>query len=164
MTLLLFIYALALFFVLTPNVLVKLPMKGSKYVVAAVHALIFALIWVLTYRFVAPSTRSEGMTPSTTPSTNANANNYNVDILTALLSGYKAGNQKAVNSINAIMADPAVQTQIQNYITEHPIPGGTSQVGAGTKVGTGSVATAVKAAVTASPPASAKVAAVKATK
>lgn len=151
MNALLFIYALALFFVLTPNVLVKLPMKGSKYLVAAVHALIFAVVWIVTYRFVVPGARSEGMTPGT--AAGAGANSYNVDILTALLTGYKNNNPKAVASVNAIMADQGVQTQIQNYINQHPIPG----------AATGPAATAVKAAVAASPTASAKVAAVKAT-
>lgn len=155
MNALLFIYALALFFVLTPNVLVKIPMKGSKYLVAAVHALIFAVVWIFTYRFLVPVTGNtpvhartmEGMTPGTGAA--AGANSYNVDILNALLMGYKNGNKQAVASINAIMADPGVQTQIQDYIKEHPIPGAAS----------GPVASAVKAKVAASPPASAKVAA-----
>ena len=33
-----------LFFVLSPGVLVKLPPKGSKYVVVATHALVFFLV------------------------------------------------------------------------------------------------------------------------
>jgi hypothetical protein len=156
MNALLFIYALALFFVLTPNVLVKIPMKGSKYLVAAVHALIFAVVWIVTYRFLAPvagkapvhTPAIEGMTPGTA----SGANNYNVDILSALLTGYKNNNPNAVASINAIMADQGVQAQIQQYIKAHPIPGAAS----------GPVASAVKATVAASPTASAKVAAVKA--
>ena len=35
---------IALFFFLTPGVLVTLPPGGSKYVVALVHALIFGLV------------------------------------------------------------------------------------------------------------------------
>ena len=47
-----FLYAFVLFFVLTPGVLVTLPRKASKMVVAAVHAVIFALIWALTHNVV----------------------------------------------------------------------------------------------------------------
>ena len=48
----LFIYVFLLFFVLTPGVLVTLPPKSSVMVVAAVHAVVFALIWALTHKFV----------------------------------------------------------------------------------------------------------------
>jgi hypothetical protein len=47
-----FIYAFLLFFVLTPGVLVYLPPKGSKMVVAAVHALVFAIVWTFTNKLV----------------------------------------------------------------------------------------------------------------
>jgi len=53
-----FIYAFVLFFLLTPKVLVSLPAKGSKIMVAAVHALIFALIFVLTNQWVWKNTHS----------------------------------------------------------------------------------------------------------
>jgi hypothetical protein len=46
------IYAALLFFVLTPAILVRLPPKGGKYTVAAVHALVFALIFHFTHKFV----------------------------------------------------------------------------------------------------------------
>ena len=46
------LYIALLFFVLTPGVLVSLPPKRGKFVVAAVHALIFAGIWHFTYKFV----------------------------------------------------------------------------------------------------------------
>jgi hypothetical protein len=39
-----FIIVAALFFVLSPGILVTIPYKGSKILVAAVHAVIFALI------------------------------------------------------------------------------------------------------------------------
>ena len=47
-----FIYIIILFFVLTPGVMLSLPPKGSKYTVAAVHALVFALVYAFTYKFV----------------------------------------------------------------------------------------------------------------
>ena len=132
MNALLFIYALALFFVLTPNVLVKIPMKGSKYLVAAVHALIFAVVWIFTYRFLVPVTGNapvhgrtmEGMTPATS--------SYDSEILTALLMGYQNKNPSAVASINAIMTDPEVikqpivKKEIDIYKKAHPIPGAAS--------------------------------------
>lgn len=46
------IYAFLLFFLLTPGVIITLPPKGSRYVVALVHALIFALIWKLTSHLI----------------------------------------------------------------------------------------------------------------
>ena len=45
-------YAAILFFVLTPAILVRLPPKGGKFTVAAVHALVFALIFHFTHKFV----------------------------------------------------------------------------------------------------------------
>jgi hypothetical protein len=47
-----FIYAFLLFFVLTPGILVCLPPKSSKTVVALTHAVIFALVWTFTNKMV----------------------------------------------------------------------------------------------------------------
>jgi hypothetical protein len=52
MSLLVSLYAALLFFLLTPAILISLPPKGSKYVVAAVHALVFALIFHFTHKLV----------------------------------------------------------------------------------------------------------------
>lgn len=41
-----------LFFLLTPGILVSLPRKGNKFVVAATHAVIFSLVFHLTYKSV----------------------------------------------------------------------------------------------------------------
>jgi hypothetical protein len=46
------LYVAALFFVLTPGVLLSLPKGGSKLTVAAVHALVFALVLHFTYGYV----------------------------------------------------------------------------------------------------------------
>jgi len=46
------IYIALLFFVLTPGVFVRLPPKAGLMTVAAVHALVFALIWHFTHKFV----------------------------------------------------------------------------------------------------------------
>jgi len=40
----------ALFFVLTPGVLLSLPPKGSKIVVAATHAIVFALVFHFSHK------------------------------------------------------------------------------------------------------------------
>jgi hypothetical protein len=45
-------YVAVLFFLLTPNILLSLPPKGSKYVVAFVHALVFAAVLCFTKEFV----------------------------------------------------------------------------------------------------------------
>jgi uncharacterized membrane protein len=42
----------ALFFVLTPGILLSLPAGGSKTTVALTHAVVFALVWHLTHKFV----------------------------------------------------------------------------------------------------------------
>ena len=46
------IYCTVVFFLLTPGILVTLPKGGSKIVVAATHAFIFAVICHLCRRFV----------------------------------------------------------------------------------------------------------------
>jgi len=63
-----FVYAFVLFFVLTPGILLSLPPRGSKMMVAATHALVFALIYGLTHKMVWKfSTSMEGMmTPTPT--------------------------------------------------------------------------------------------------
>jgi hypothetical protein len=44
------IYTAVLFYVLTPGILLSLPPKGSKMLVAATHALLFALIFKCTHK------------------------------------------------------------------------------------------------------------------
>ena len=63
MNVLMFVYVFILFFVLTPRVLVSLPPKGSKMVVAATHALVFSLLFCTTYKMVLKFTNGtvEGM-------------------------------------------------------------------------------------------------------
>jgi len=46
------LFVAGLFFVLTPGILVSLPPKGSKYTVALVHGLVFAVIFHLTHKLV----------------------------------------------------------------------------------------------------------------
>lgn len=55
------LYAALLFFILTPNVLLRLPRKGSVKVVAAVHAVVFGLLFHFTTQIV--SRLSMGMMP-----------------------------------------------------------------------------------------------------
>ena len=47
-----FLYAVVLFFVLTPGVLLSLPPKGSKYVVALTHALVYGVVMALSHKYV----------------------------------------------------------------------------------------------------------------
>jgi len=51
MSLLMTAYLVALFVVLTPGVLLRIPAGGSKLTVAVVHGLVFALVLHLTYMF-----------------------------------------------------------------------------------------------------------------
>jgi hypothetical protein len=46
------LYAAILFFILTPGILLSLPKGGSKFTVAAVHAVVFAVIFHFTYKLV----------------------------------------------------------------------------------------------------------------
>jgi len=52
MCLLTFLYIALLFFVLVPGVLLSLPPKGTKFVVAGVHALVFGIVFYFTHRIV----------------------------------------------------------------------------------------------------------------
>ena len=52
MNLIMSVYVAVLFFVLTPGVLLRLPPKGSLIVVAATHAVVFALIYQMTRSMV----------------------------------------------------------------------------------------------------------------
>lgn len=46
------IYSAVLFFILSPGVLLRLPSNGSKFMVAAVHALVFGILLYITSGFV----------------------------------------------------------------------------------------------------------------
>jgi len=52
MNVVMFVYVAVLFFVLTPGVLLSLPPKSGKFVVAATHAVVFAIVYHLTNRMV----------------------------------------------------------------------------------------------------------------
>jgi len=47
-----FVYATLLFFVLTPGILLRIPPNGSKRVVAAVHAVVFGLVWCFSHKLI----------------------------------------------------------------------------------------------------------------
>ena len=47
-----FIYLVFLFYVLTPNVLLRIPPNGSKHVVALVHAVVFAVVYYYSSGYV----------------------------------------------------------------------------------------------------------------
>ena len=47
-----------LFFVLTPGVVLRLPPGGSKLVVAATHAVVFALVWHFGHKLLWNVTRT----------------------------------------------------------------------------------------------------------
>lgn len=71
MSLIVSLYAAILFFILTPSVLLRLPKNGGKFTVAAVHALVFALIFHFTHKLVwrlgAKMEGMAGMTPANYP-------------------------------------------------------------------------------------------------
>jgi hypothetical protein len=52
MNLIVALYAGVLFFLLSPNVLLRIPKKGSTKMVAFVHAIVFALVLFLTGKLI----------------------------------------------------------------------------------------------------------------
>jgi len=60
MQMLMTLFTAALFFVLTPGILVRLPEGGSKYMVALVHAVLFALLYHFTHTLVYTMLYGEG--------------------------------------------------------------------------------------------------------
>jgi len=46
------LYAAILFFLLSPGVLLSIPPKGSKITMAAVHAVVFMILYYYTHRYV----------------------------------------------------------------------------------------------------------------
>jgi|Laugresbdmm110sn_1035088.scaffolds.fasta_scaffold21808_3 hypothetical protein len=52
MCLIAFLYIVLLFFALVPGILLSLPPKGTKFVVAGVHAVVFGIVFHITYNFV----------------------------------------------------------------------------------------------------------------
>lgn len=52
MSLIVSLYAAVLFFILTPSILLRIPKSGSKWVVAAVHAIVFGVIFYFTNKLV----------------------------------------------------------------------------------------------------------------
>jgi hypothetical protein len=52
MNLIVALYSAVLFVILSPNVLLRIPAKGSKFLVAGVHALVFGIILYFTCGFI----------------------------------------------------------------------------------------------------------------
>ena len=52
MHLFMFIFVAFLFFILTPGIVLSLPPKGSKTMVAITHAIVFAVVWTLIHKSI----------------------------------------------------------------------------------------------------------------
>ena len=62
MSTLLILYTILLFFLLTPGILVTLPIKSSKTVVALTHAIVFGIVYHFTHNLVSKlESFSEGL-------------------------------------------------------------------------------------------------------
>jgi len=46
------LYVGILFYLLTPGILLTIPENGSKYTIAIVHALVFAMVYHLTHKYI----------------------------------------------------------------------------------------------------------------
>jgi len=65
MTIVHFLITVVLFVLLTPGILVRLPRKGSKWTVAIVHGIVFAVVMHVVYWYVLPNLSTfEGLTTS----------------------------------------------------------------------------------------------------
>ena len=53
-----FLFSVLLFFILTPGILITIPLKSSKIKVALVHSLIFSIIWYFTNKILQGSIES----------------------------------------------------------------------------------------------------------
>jgi hypothetical protein len=60
MRILMTLFTAALFFILTPGILLKLPEGGSKVIVALTHALVFALVYHFTHKIIYDMVYGEG--------------------------------------------------------------------------------------------------------
>ena len=60
-------YAALLFFILSPSVFLRLPPKGGKFTVAAVHGIVFALIFHFTHKLVWQMSMGMGMPMAKAP-------------------------------------------------------------------------------------------------
>jgi len=47
-----FLFVAFLFFILTPGIVLTLPPKGSKTIIAITHAIVFAIIWTLIHKSI----------------------------------------------------------------------------------------------------------------
>jgi hypothetical protein len=65
-----FVLQVLLFVLLTPGILLVLPPKSSKYIVALTHGIVFSALWILLYkpfcRFCSVM-KLEGLTENATP-------------------------------------------------------------------------------------------------
>ena len=52
MNLYMLLFTAVLFYILTPGILVRIPQDGSKTMVAATHAVVFALVYKFTHKAV----------------------------------------------------------------------------------------------------------------
>jgi hypothetical protein len=57
MDVVIFLYSALLFFVLTPGIVISIPPNGNKRIVAAVHAVVFSIIWGISQPFLLKSLR-----------------------------------------------------------------------------------------------------------
>ena len=73
-----FLFSALLFFVLTPGILITIPPKSSKKIVALVHALVFATIWHFTHKLVWYATESFGIDSNSVPTFPAPQNTWRV--------------------------------------------------------------------------------------
>jgi len=103
------VVSVILFFLLTPGVLLRLPNKGSIYIVAGVHSLVFGLLLWLLSKFVLKS-NIEGLGPAASDFNNVIKSKYTLT---------DGDNQNVKIFKNSISIDPYV-TQVIDALKAAP--------------------------------------------
>ena len=127
MSLIVSLYAAVLFFILTPSILLRIPKSGSKWVVAAVHALVFGLIFHFTNKVVwRLGARFEGFEPNSkevgSPFVGAPAASTSVATSAPSLTGVPISTLSAAISTAFPSSSPSPLPSVTPSISPSPTP------------------------------------------
>ena len=129
MSLIVSLYAAVLFFILTPSILLRIPKSGSKWVVAAVHALVFGVIFYFTNKLVwrlGARLNLEGFEPDSTeagaPFVGAPAASTSVATSAPSLTGVPISTLSAAISTAFPSSSPSPLPSVTPSISPSPTP------------------------------------------
>ena len=115
--------SMILFFFLTPGILLRLPSKGSKYVVAAVHAFVFGLLLLLGKMFILKhkeglvSTGGKTSSPTKTKINDIFNNSKTLQgLFTKAFVGAPQGSASITSDTNTVRKRGDAMKSINNYV------------------------------------------------